>query len=199
MKLHDYTIRLCKREEYDKLVDFFRNYWSPNHVFCRNKEIFEFQHGRAEKGYYDFIIGIHNETQEIHAVLGFISSSTYDGTDPSKPKSVYGALWKVRDDIHNQEIGKLGLGVLYYLIKSFPNSDYITLGLSGFSQQIYSSLHFDFGKLAHYYIASKYCSSFEICENPRIDYNSESNMEFSLQTISQMPTDIIQKKTLSIS
>ena len=189
MKLKAYTIRLCKKDEYDQLVDFFRNYWSPNHVFCRNKRIFEFQHGNAENGYYNFVIAIHNKTQEIHAVLGFISSSTYDATDALKPKSVYGALWKVRNDVHNQEIGKLGLGVLYHVIKSFPEADYITLGLSGFSQQIYNSLHFDFGKLEHYYLASKYCNDFKICEKPEVNNKFTYSEKFLIKNVFSVPSD----------
>ena len=80
MKLKNYTVRLCRKDEYDKLISFLHDYWSPNHVFCRNKEIFEFQHGKAENGTYDFVIAVNNETDDIHAVLGFIASSRYFGT-----------------------------------------------------------------------------------------------------------------------
>ena len=102
MRMNLYTIRLCRTDEYGKLIDFFRKYWSENHVFCRNKEIFEFQHGDGQNGTYDFVTAVHNETGEIHAVLGYISSSRYDNGDPAKPQAVYGALWKVRKDIHNK-------------------------------------------------------------------------------------------------
>lgn len=189
MKLREYTIRLCRKEEYRKLVDFFVHYWSHKHIFCKNKEIFEFQHGTAENGTYNFVVAVHNETKEFHAVLGFISSSTYDGEDAEHPKAIYGALWKVRDDVQNKEIGKLGLGVLYYLLKSFPGSDYITLGLSGFSQQIYSSLHFDFGKLAHYYIASNAAERFEICEYPVIQEEAEVNAGYEIRAIQEIPNN----------
>lgn len=189
MKLTEYTIRLCKKEEYGKLIDFFIHYWSPKHIFCRNKKIFEFQHGTAENGTYDFVVAVHNETEEFHAVLGFISSATYDGGDVEHPKAIYGALWKVRDDVHNKEIGKIGLGVLYYLLKSFPESDYITLGLSGFSQQIYDSLHFDFGKLKHYYIASNSVEEFKICQYPAILGTTDVNAKYELKVIHEIPNN----------
>lgn len=189
MKFKLYTIRRCRANEYEKLVKFFREYWGENHVFCRNKEIFEFQHGDAREGEYDFVIAVHNETDEIHAVLGYISSSRYDRGDINKPESVSGALWKVRDDIDNPEIGKLGLGVLYYLLKSFPESAYITLGLSGFSQQIYDALHFDFGLMEHYYIASKTLLNYCIADAPEVNVDSCKNREYRLKYIPEIPKE----------
>lgn len=188
MKLKLYTIRLCQKDEYNKLVCFLHDYWNANHVFCRNKEIFEFQHGKAKDGEYHFVIAIHNETQEIHAVLGFILPSTYDNSDPNSPKAVYGALWKVRDDAENNEIGKLGLGVLSFLLKRYPDSDYITLGLSRDSQAIYEALHFDFGRMNHYYVASDYVNEFRIAENPIVN-KSPVNNDYCIKCISEIPDD----------
>ena len=187
MKLQLYTIRLCKHDEYDKLVDFFRKYWSEKHVFCRNKEIFEFQHVDASDGAYDFIIAEHNETGEIHAVLGYISFSRYDGGSMEKPEAISGAIWKVRDDVQNKEIGKLGLGVLYYLLKKFPDSAYTTLGLSKFSQSIYDALHFDFGVMGHYYIASNSVDDFYIADKPAINKNAIVNEEYVIECIEDVP------------
>lgn len=168
MRLNLYEIRYCKKDEYDKLIDFLSKYWKGDHIFCKSKEIFEFQHGKAENGYYDFVVAVHKETQEFHAVLGFIRSSRYDGRVFDNPQAIYGALWKVRDDVHNSEIGKLGLGVLYYLIKSFPNATYVTLGLSKYSQTIYQALHFKFDLMKHYYIANVNVNKYYIIQNPEL-------------------------------
>ena len=168
MKLNLYEIRLCKKEEYGELIDFIKMYWSENHIFCKSRKIFEFQHGSAENGYYDFIIAVHKSTGEIHAVLGFIRSSLYDMQPMNQPEAIYGALWKVRDDVNNNEIGKLGLGVLYYLIKLFPSSAYITLGLSKFSQQIYEALHFNLTVMNHYYIANPLINEYKIASSPHL-------------------------------
>lgn len=189
MKLNLYTIRLCKFDEYEKLVEFFRKYWSEKHVFCRNKEIFEFQHGcgASRDGAFDFIVAVHNDTGEIHAVLGYISSSRYDGGDVKKPNAVYGALWKVREDIQNKEIRKLGLGVLYYLLKMFPDSAYITLGLSRFSQQIYDALHFNFGLMNHYYIAARHTIDFRIASAPVVNPKSRCSDDYYMRFLDVIP------------
>ena len=164
MKLYD--IRLCKKDEYEQLRDFICHYWSENHIFVRSKEIFEFQHGRADNGYYDFVVARHRDSGEFHAILGFIRSSLYEIESFDTPQAVYGAIWKVRDDVQNSERGKLGLGVLYYLIRLFPDSAYITLGLSHFSQDIYKMLHFNFGEMKHYYIANDLLKEYQIISRP---------------------------------
>lgn len=190
MKLKEYTVRLCRKEEYDQLIGFLHDHWNARHVFCRNREIFEFQHGKAENGEFDFIIAVHNQSGEIHAVLGFISSSRYDEGDMGRPIAVYGALWKVRDDIVNKEIGKLGLATLQYLLKRYPDSEYITLGLSSDSQRIYEALHFDFGAMDHSYIASENVEDFKIADDPFVEH-IEINDRYEIKEIGKVPEDFV--------
>lgn len=163
-----YSIRQCRAEEYDKLIEFIAKFWNRNHVFCRNKKVFGFQHTDASSGEYDFIIAVHNATDEIHGVLGFISSSTYDQEDRQNPKFVSGALWKVRDDIENREIGKIGLALLYDLLKRFPTSTYMTVGLTEVSRRIYDALHFERGVMNHFYIPSEEEKDFRIAKHPAL-------------------------------
>ncbi|MBQ9274866.1 MAG: hypothetical protein IJ228_08640 [Succinivibrio sp.] len=166
MRLEHYTIRRCQKEEYPALIRFIHDHWSENHIFCKSRAIFEFQHGSASGGYYDFIIAVHRESGEIHAVLGYISFSTYDKGSIEQPVAVSGALWKVREDVQGPEVGKLGLGLLYYLLQSFPHSAYVTLGLSADSQSVYQALHFQFGLMGHYYVAAAHMSDFKLIEHP---------------------------------
>ena len=187
MKLKEYTIRLCRKDEYSRLIDFLHDHWSSRHVFCRDKVIFDFQHDTPGDD-YNFVIAVHNDTGEIHAVLGYILPSTYDHRYEEVPEAVYGALWKVRDDVKNNEIGKLGLGVLSFLLKKYPESDYITLGLSSDSQAIYEALHFDFGKMNHYYIASADQIDFQLCKDPLIS-KCEANGEYELRYLEDVLED----------
>lgn len=183
MKLNLYEIRYCKKEEYDKIIVFFHDYWKADHIFCKSKEIFEFQHGKAKDGYYDFVVAVHKESQQFHAVLGFIRSSRYDQSELDDPQIVYGALWKVRDDVHNNEIGKVGLGVLFYLMKAFPQATYVTLGLSKFSQAIYQAMHLEFGAMRHYYIANKNKDHFKIIVNPELNKNCIFNESITIKKL----------------
>lgn len=186
MKFNLYEIRLLRKNEYDKIVEFIRCYWSEKHIFCQSREIFEFQHGNAQNGFYDFIIAVHKESGEIHAVLGYISSAWYDKSERI-PQAVYGALWKVRDDVTNKEIGKLGLGVLYYLIKMYPDSAYVTLGLSKDSQHIYQGLHFNFGLMNHYYIANANSKNYKIAENPVVEINAGYQRDIVIEKLDNIP------------
>ncbi len=164
MRLNLYEIRLCKKEEYEKLMRFIRDYWSEKHIFLKSKELFEFQHGKADNGFYDFLVAVHKETDEFHAVLGFINSSLYDGQSKEEPEFTAGAIWKVRDDVENKEIHKLGLGILFTLIQLYPKSLYITLGLSQYAQTIYDALHYHFSTMNHYYIANDSIEEFVIAD-----------------------------------
>ena len=76
-----------------------------------------------------------------------------------------------------------------YLLKRYHDSDYITLGLSKDSQAIYEALHFNFGKMNHYYIASKYVNEFVIAQDPVINHDSTINYRFEVMFIDDIPDD----------
>jgi len=196
MKFELYEIRLLKRCELPLLRDFLNKFWRENHILVRDKIMFDFQHDSGDTENYDFVIAMHQESKEIHAVLGFIRSSKYDGSSNEKPNSIAGAIWKVRDDVKNKEIRKVGLELLHYLIRKFPNSPYITLGLSGDSQFIYRILKFNFALMKQYYIANPHMENYKICSNPIIQ---ESNIETDikireLSSISDIESDYFPLK-----
>ena len=110
---------------------------------------------RKNSDLYDFVIAEHKESGEIHAVYGFINSSIYDEGSSDNPNAVWGALWKVRKDINNKEVRKIGMAVLFYILERYPQSPFITLGLSQYSQTIFNGINFGFGKMNHYYFANK--------------------------------------------
>lgn len=187
MKLKLYIIRQIRKDELKKLQNFLNTHWRKNSILSISDTLFEFQHGKAENGLYDFLVAEHLETGEFHAVLGFINSSTYDASDWNHPACIWGALWKVRDDVYNKEISKIGLGILYHLIKMFPGIPYCTLGLSKFSRSIYDAIHFRFATMAHYYIANPDCSTFEIAANPIIKHICASSSDVKIELLTEVP------------
>ncbi len=196
MKLELYKIRCAELSEYDKIRSFINMYWKNNHILVESKKLFDFQHLRVGAKQYDFVIAEHKETGEIHAVYGFINSAIYDMDSSIRPNAVWGALWKVRKDVNNKEIKKIGLAVLYYILDLYPNSPFITLGLSKYSQFIFEGLNFGFGKMNHYYFANKDCISPIISKNLR--YNvSHGNSKVCLKEFlfdREIVSDYIPKK-----
>ena len=188
MKFKLYEIRLLKVGELDKFQQFINDYWKKDHILAKSKVMFEFQHSSGHDGEYDFVVAVHKETDEIHGVLGFINSSIYDGSNPLSPNSIGGALWKVRDDVDNKEVKKIGLEMLFYLLKKYPNSPYITAGLSKYSQAIYKSMRMNFERMNHYYIANKEIKEFKICVEPRFS----SGVEISNTTLTWLNLADIQ-------
>ncbi len=165
MKLQLYNIRCAEVCEYDKIRTFINNYWKEGHILAKSQTLFDFQHLRDNSSTYDFVIAEEKETGEIHAVYGYINSSIYDKQSENKPNAIWGALWKVRKDVKNAEIKKLGLGVLFYILDLYPESPFITLGLSKYSQFVFEGLDFEFGRMNHYYFANKKCKKPVIAVN----------------------------------
>lgn len=173
MKLELYNIRCAEKTEYDKIKSFINIHWRENHILAVSKELFDFQHLRKDSPLYDFVIAEHKQTGEIHAVYGFINSAIYDNGSSITPNAVWGALWKVRKDVKNNEVNKIGLAVLFYILDLYPNSPFITLGLSKYSQFIFEGLNFGFGKMNHYYFANIECKSPIISKN--LEYSEHIN------------------------
>jgi len=186
MKLKLYDIRLCRKTEWEKLKNFIELHWKHNHILSISKQLFEFQHGKGENGNYNFVVAVHKESQSFHAVLGFISSSTYDLSSMEHPQAIYGALWKVREDVENMEVRKLGLGVLYFLLKLFPQVPYITLGLSEDSRNVYVPLRFDFGRMNHYYFANSKIKDFKIAYKPE-NFEVKTTYGISICELTEVP------------
>ena len=187
MELSLYNIRLIRKDELKKLQEFLDVYWKENHILCVSDAMFEFQHGKAENGLYDFLVAEHIETSEFHAVLGFINSSTYDGGDWNHPSSIWGAVWKVRDDVHNKEISKIGLGILFHLIKMFPDVPYCTSGLSRFAKSIYDAIHFHFSTMTQYYIANPCCHEFKIAAHPVVKSAPDASLNVKMRALTEIP------------
>lgn len=168
-----YDIHFCRFEELDDLCSFIDKYWKKGHVLTYSKDLFEFQHLVDGKEYYDFVIARNLETSEIDGVYGFIESQKYDKSRII-PNIAWGAIWKVRDDVHNKEIGKLGLKLLKYIIKNSDTESFAAIGISDINKQIVSCLNFQVDELSHYYIVNEYTNRHIVALNPIIGTTSKA-------------------------
>ena len=196
MKLTLYNVRCANISEYDKIRDFIDIYWKKDHVLAVSKKLFDFQHLRNDSTLYDFVIAEHKETGEIHALYGYINSSIYDNESSTNPNAIWGALWKVRKDVDNAEVKKIGLAVLFYILDLYPNSPFITLGLSKYSQFIFEGLNFGFGKMNHFYYANKKCQFPIISKNLEYSGEEEDNHVYLKPFLfeQEIESDYIPKK-----
>lgn len=175
-------IELCSFSDVEKLIYFIDNYWKKNHIFVRDRELFDWQHKGSS--YYNFVIT--KDDDEIIGVLGFIPSSQYSSS-LIKNNELWLAIWKVKDGVK-----KPGLGVmmLNYLRKKYSNPTICSLGLSSQVIPIYKALKYQVGVLSHRAFFNQNKSFFHIGipDNKHLIPNKESNLNYMvLNSIDDIP------------
>src|SRR5574344_1733771 len=114
-----YKFKKVPAAEYGKLVAFIDKYWKRNHALVMSKPLLDFQHLDAENGCYNFIVAENTQTNEYDALIGFISTAQYDSALKSNG-DYWGAIWKIRQDIRNDELSIAAL-VLFRSLFLLPD------------------------------------------------------------------------------
>jgi hypothetical protein len=152
-------IRQAKISDKKEIILFLKQHWSEKHVLVENEELFDWQYLNNDS--LNFIISINKKRDEIESILGFIPLSRYDSE--ANKTIAWGALWKTRVD------APFGLGkyLLNYLTENLGYSNYLTLGLSQISVDIYKQMNFKISNMNHYYMLSDSINKFNILEIER--------------------------------
>ncbi len=181
-----YNIHFCKKSEYSVLVRFINKHWRNGHIMGISKELFEFQHYHEGADYYDFAVAQNLATGEFDAVYGFIRSWKYDKTK-TVPNVGWGAIWKVRNDIENPEIGSLAMELMKYIVINSGIDILASLGISNYFKSIAFAMHFKIGEMNQYYISNNNKHNYNIIQNPEIwpnqnrpQYSISQNIDLAL-------------------
>jgi len=160
-----YDIKLCGADDIDKVRYFIDTQWKKNHALVTSRELLDFQHYENDNYTYNFIIAINILTKEIDGLIGFIPTAHYD-KDLQSEGDYWGAIWKVREDVENEEIKTLGL----YLFENFKEiTSYRTfgaIGISSIAKKIYKALRYQIGTLNQFYIINEQKTVFNIAQIP---------------------------------
>jgi hypothetical protein len=181
-----YTIRNCNKEELPLLQKFIDKYWAKDHVFVKSKKLIDFQHLNTQPSMYNFFIAVDDETQTIDGIIGYIPTSIYD-TSLYNNGDYWGAIWKVRDDIQNEEIKMLGLFLLEEILYKKELKSFGAIGVSNIAKQFYQRLRYKMGILNQYYILREQKTPYTIAQAP---INTKQTKTFSLNNIKK--TDLNQ-------
>ncbi len=168
-------IRKALRSDENLIVDFLVNHWSRDHILVKHRELLDWQYGNEDD--YNFVISINKKSNEIESLLGYIPLSRYD--KHKRNELAWGALWKTKE---NSPFG-LGTLLLKFLIESEGLMNYLTLGLSDDSINIYNALEYNVGTLNHYYCASKSVENFSIAKNIICAKNIEETSKIEISFI----------------
>tara|TARA_X000000950_G_C13886760_1_gene649180 strand:+ start:927 stop:1919 length:993 start_codon:yes stop_codon:yes gene_type:complete len=166
---------LCKKDKVEELINFIDKHWKQEHIFVRNRELFNWQH--KNKDSYNFVLAI--EDNKIIGILGFIPTSQFSD-ELIANNEMWLAIWKVKDDIK-----KPGLGILMlnFLKKKFNNPTICSVGLSKQVIPIYKALKYEVGVLEHRAFFNQNKRNFGAISPPK-DFLFElkkSNVQFEIQ------------------
>jgi hypothetical protein len=166
-----YDIKLCGTNDIGKVRHFINMHWKKNHVLAVSRSLLDFQHYEAQSDTYNFVIARNTVTDEVDGLIGFIPTSHYDKTLSSE-KDYWGAIWKIREDVQNEEIKTLGL----YLFEKFNEiTTYHTFGAIGISEiakKLYKALRYKTGVLNQFYIYNESINEFKIALRGKVEGKS---------------------------
>ncbi len=162
-----YKYRFCKLSEIDKLKEFIDNHWRKGHILSRSDKLIKFQHLVDGRDYLTFVVAENQQTGKFDGVYGYISNWKY-APSHNIPNVQWGAVWKTRDDVHNEEIGKIGLGMLRYILKNDPAEVFGSIGISGIHKQLAETLGYIMGDMNRYYIPNQSVKDFKVIKSPDV-------------------------------
>lgn len=175
-----YTLKQVSKTELPKLLKFIDCHWKKNHALVISNDLINFQHLNGET--YSFLIAENNETLEFDALVGFIPTSQYDSA-LSINGDYWGAIWKIRDDIKNEEINIAGFALWKKIFKLPYFKSYAAIGISDIAKKIYLASRLNVSYLNHYYLLNNSISDFKIAKNvdsvPHIEHVNNNNWDIN--------------------
>jgi hypothetical protein len=129
------TTRLLSLDEYPLAADFLHRYWAPNHIYTRDKALFDWtfhREGMSHPGAYTFAVAEH--AGEAVGVLGGIP---FRFNDRGRERPGYWlANWKLRDEFRR---GTTGLQLLDHFHAS---NDQVTIsfGINPIVARLYDAM-----------------------------------------------------------
>lgn len=160
-----YDIHICKANEKKELQRFIDTHWSKGHALSKSAQLLDFMHYDSINNQYNFIVARNTVTGELDGMFGFIPYMQYD-SNMTIDVAYFGVMWKVRDDVKNEEIGILGT-MLWRKITKLPGFKYYyTAGISDVAKQFYTIARLRIGVLKQYYLLNESVDKFKIAKVP---------------------------------
>lgn len=157
-----YNLEFCSEENKPRLIEFIRKYWKEDHVFVKSDELFRFQHYDPINHNYLFYIGINKITGEIDGITGHIPLAHFD-PELKKYNDTWGGIWKIRPDVHNDEIALLGLMLFE---KADDYNSHASIGMSPIAWKLHKLRKYTMGYMNQYYILNDEYTDFHVADVP---------------------------------
>lgn len=173
--MENYEIKFCPKEDVRQLITFLDLNWKKDHIFVKDRILFDWQHFNQTEDCYNFVIAVHKATGDIHAILGFFTSTSYDREKRDSGKiALWPCIWKVRSDI---DVKGLGTICYYFLVDNIEAEIIVVSGISEVALGIYKHWNFKTGKMKQYYIINRNIKSYKMLKNVPTDINQAPQCE----------------------
>jgi len=173
-------IRLCERNDVERVMKFLAQHWSQNHVLSRSRTLFDWQHGNASDQPYDFAAAF--EGDEVFGCLGFIRNSRFDPA-LADADTLWLTTWKARED------GPKGLGLRLHAFvqRNVPHRWIGTVGNNAKVAAIYKALGYQIGTLKQFVVLHPELLDFRLAkiddDQPRRLEVAEADGELTLEDL----------------
>ena len=145
-----------------QLIDFIMKYWSDDHIFTKSIEMLRFQHYNADKNEYNFILANNLKSGEIDGIIGLIPLSHYD-PELRCFNETWGGIWKVRDDVHNEEIGMIGM-LLFDYLRQYKT--HCSISMSPLANKLHAIMKYKMGVMNQHFIINPTMRTFNVAVVP---------------------------------
>ena len=175
--MNRYLYRYLRLSEIDRFKQFIELHWRSGHILSWCDPLIRFQYEVPNEDRLTIAVAENSLTGEIDGVYGYISSDKYDSS-PAVLKTLWGAVWKVRDDIDNPDLGKVGMGLLKFILRNEPAEVFASLGISGIHKGIALKLNYEVGEMNHWYIANPSVTEFKVAVWPHVMYEAKKGCSY---------------------
>lgn len=179
-----YEVRIATVDDVADIIIFLKNHWNNDHALVKSRSLLNFQHYNPITGKYNFIIAMNSSTKEIDGLLGYIPTYQYD-IDLIDQGDYWGAIWKIRSDVQNEDIKWIATFLLEGLFTLDGFNSFGGAGISSIALRIYKALRMELGSLNQYYITNRKKQKFEIASNVIVNTGNDINIadDFSIKLI----------------
>ena len=158
--MEKYKYVLCTEKKQSNLISFIRKYWDKNHIFIKNKKLFNWQYKNSITKKYNFIL-CEDKNNKIIGILGFIPINQFSKKIKFKT-AVWLSFWK---NINENKFPGIGLGMIEYLKKKVGIETILNIGLNNKVIPLFKYLKYKTGKLKHYVILNSKIKKFFILKH----------------------------------
>jgi hypothetical protein len=151
-----YSISVASIHDSSDIMAFINEHWQEGHLLATSEQLFLFQHQNALDPDKLNVVVAKDADSNVKAVLGFVPSE-YANTK----SDIFGALWKVADDV---KAPMLGLKLLKFL-RGLHSGGYFTLGLNETSASIYRLMKLNVGQMDHFVLINQTLANYKIAQN----------------------------------